>query len=391
MTNMRGGRSANETTRRPARGTAVGDERTDLDAPTLRSAESDVLRFQRLAGNRAVAAMLDRPQITWPRLGTVAELGVDAGVGTRTGAAADVEMPERDHAEGFVAPSAELQDVMGPPQVGGEEGSGTAAHATPSTVSAPSGIGISAPQPVSWAALNPAGDDGARAIPGPSVASLPAIQAAAGGSTGVVGWTSFPLATAKAPQFDFGTVASSPGGTGPPSFASTPTWKQHFYEGDSVCMFLGAARHATVLTEGGKAVFWNVSAAISARDSSAEGEHSNDIKLARDISIKEAETVLTDQVIGKTFPASGTQAQAEQRVLDKITSKITHAGLGNDQSLWAAKYETLYRKTLGRDNKAWHTFSLGNRKEIPPSQVDYDLTNGSTSVNVTPSANLIVY
>ena len=153
-------------------------------------------------------------------------------------------------------------------------------------------------------------------------------------------------------------------------------------------MFLDAARHPTTLTEGGKPVFWNVTGAISARDGQAEAKHANDIKQARDLSIKEAETVLTDHVIGKTFPAAGTQAQAEQKVLDKITSKLTHTGLGNDQTKWAAIYETLYRKTLTRDNNAWHTFALGGRVQNPAGEVDYTLNNGSTSINTTTSAAL---
>ena len=252
------------------------------------------------------------------------------------------------------------------------------------------GHGLGGAEPASWEQINGLDGEGAHAIPGPSVATLPTITAAAG-RTGVVGWTSFPLATAKAPEFDMGSVSSMPGGMGPPSWAANPTWKQHYYEGDSVCIFLDAGRHLSTLTEGGKAVFFEFSAAMSALDSAAEAEHSNDIKQARDLSIKEAETVLTDHVIGQPFASRGTKAEAEQLVLDKITSKLTHAGLGNDQTKWAAIYETLYRKTLTRDNKGWHTFSPGARSVNAAGEVTYKVSAGTTSINTMSSAALIVY
>jgi hypothetical protein len=325
-------------------------------APTYGSA----LQLGQQAGNRAVAGLLQQ----WD-----SHRSDDAGL-----------------AECYVALPPEVDQGPLEPVVDED-----AAHASVSAP-APTASGIGGAAPVSWAALNALDDDGcAHAIPGPSTATLAAIQAAAGGGTGVVGWTSFPLATAKAPQFDLGAVSSAPGGMGPPSWSCTPKWVQHYYEGDSVCMYLAAGRHPTALTEAGKPVFFQVTAAISARDGQAEAEHSNDIKQARDISIKEAETLLTDHIIGQTFPATGTQAEAEQKVLDRITAKLTHAGLGNDQTKWAGIYETLYRKTLGRDNKGWHTFALGARTTNPAGEVTYELTNGTTSINTTTSAALIVY
>lgn len=328
-----------------------------------RPTESALLRLQGQAGNRAVASLVQR-------LGSPG-VGASRAVG----------------AECFVDLPSGLAQGLAPP---GEE---EAALATLSPSAAPAAAHrLADAAPVSWAALNAVDrDDGASAIPGPSIATLAAIQAAAGGGTGIVGWTSFPLGTAKAPQFDMGSVSSAPGGMGPPSWSSTPTWRQHYYEGDSVCMYLDAGRHPTTLTEGGKAVFFQVSAAISTRDGQAEAEHSNDIKQARDISIKEAETVLTDHIIGKPFPAAGTKAEAEQHVLDRITAKLTNAGLGNDQTKWAAIYEALYRKTLQRDNKGWHTFSLGARTTNAAGEVTYALANGTTSINTTASNTLIVY
>ena len=321
----------------------------------LGAREAALLRLQGQAGNRAVASLVQR-------------MGAEPSA-----------------AECFLALPADLdalpagldQEVAGP---AGAQVAATAAS------------GIAGAAPVSWAALNGADrEDGAAAILGPGIATLAAITAANGGNTGGIGWTSFPLATAKAPQFDMGAVASTPGGMGPPSWACTPTWKQHYDEGTNVCMFLDAGRHPTTLLSGGKPVFFQLSAAMSALDGQAEGEHANDIKQARDISIKEAETVLNDHIIGKTLASAGSKAEAEQKVLDEITTKLTHAGLGNDQTKWAAIYETLYRKTLQRDNKLWHTFGVTARTVNAAGEVTLEVGPGSTSINTMASAALIVY
>lgn len=348
--------------------TGIADEasRSTASPARARPHELALLRLQAQAGNRAVAGLVQR--LAAQPAGASAALGADC----------------------FIALPPELEAGVAPPGVEEEE---EAALATVSGSATPAAAQrVADASPVSWAALNGADlDDGASAIVGPSIATLAAIQAAAGGGSGVIGWTSFPLGTAKAPQFDMGSVSAAPGGMGPPAWISTPTWKQHFYEGDTVCMFLDAGRHPTTLTEGGKPVFFQVSAAISARDGQAEGEHANDLKQARDISIKEAETVLNDHIIGKTFPAAGTQAEAEQHVLDRIAAKLTHAGLGNDQTKWAGIYETLYRKTLQRDAKGWHTFAPGARTVNKAGEVTYAVANGTTSIGVTSSATLIVY
>jgi hypothetical protein len=359
-------------------------ERASARRTVSPSSDPALTQLRHQAGNRAVARLLLQRQEE--KLEPAEDHGPGQVPALPFWALPQSTAPEPDHAECFVA---------WPPEVESESDAGGSAEGAAGVAalrsSAPTSRGLTGAVQASWAAIGTGDGDGARAIPGPSVATLAAIQAAAGGSTGTVGWTSFPMGTAKAPQFDMGSVSSSPGGMGPPSWSSTPTWTQHFYEGDSVCMFLGAGRHPTTLTEGGKAVFFELSAAMSSRDSDAEAEHSNDIKRARDISIKEAETVLTDHVIGTTFPSRGTKAEAEQLVLDRITSKLTNAGLGNDQTKWAGIYETLYRKTLERDNKAWHTFGLGPRTVNAAGEVTYALNAGTTSINTTTSTALIVY
>ncbi|QHT57286.1 hypothetical protein GXP71_15190 [Cellulomonas sp. H30R-01] len=193
----------------------------------------------------------------------------------------------------------------------------------------------------------------------------------------------------KAPKFDFGTKAV-PGGAGPATYTCSPTWLQHMDEGTNICQFVGAGTHKTTGQQGGKDVFFELSAAIAARNSQAEAEHADDIKHARDISLTEAEQVLTDHVIGKTFPPMASAAEAEKKVLDEITAKLTHAGLGNDQTKWAGIYDTLFMKTGIRDRNGWHSFGAAGTRTTPAGIV-ITIGNGSTSIGTKSSADLITY
>ncbi|WP_124342965.1 hypothetical protein [Cellulomonas algicola] len=193
----------------------------------------------------------------------------------------------------------------------------------------------------------------------------------------------------KAPKFDFGTKPV-PGGAGPATYTCSPTWVQHMDEGTNTCQFVGAGVHKTIGQQGGKDVYFELSASIAARNSQAEAEHADDIKQARDISIKEAEQVLTDHVVGKTFPPMGSAAEAEKKVLDEITAKLTHAGLGNDQTKWAGIYDTLFMKTGIRDRNGWHSFGAASTRTTPAGIV-FTIGNGSTSIGTKSSADLITY
>jgi hypothetical protein len=110
---------------------------------------------------------------------------------------------------------------------------------------------------------------------------------------------------------------------------------------------------------------------------------------AYNMSLKEAEDLLVAHVYTKDFGPKPTQAAAEQMVLDTITANLTHAGLGNNKTTWAATYNTLFRKTLTRDTSAWHTFALTNRRTNPAGDVLYDLATGTTKF--VPTATVIKY
>ena len=219
----------------------------------------------------------------------------------------------------------------------------------------------------------------------PGAGTFDDIQAMRPGSNFVTGATSMPDGSYRAPQFEMGTAFTSPG-----AWASTPTWKQKHDEGDSECVYLPPGRYRTAKEENGKPVFLKVSEEISERIRAGEQEHADDIKHARDISLKEAEAVLDKHVIGTTFPAAATKQEAEQRVLDRITANLTHPGLGNDQSKWGEIYRMLYSKTEERDRKGWHKFSQAYREEAN-GEVTYTVVDVRTKIGETPSAKLIAY
>jgi hypothetical protein len=247
---------------------------------------------------------------------------------------------------------------------------------------------------------------------GPSPATLNKVQKVATFNPWRLGVTTFPTGTYKVPSFDFksvnkaaapakvakggkaGKVAKAPKAPAP-AWYSVPTLTQAAYEGDDVCLFVPAGTHKTApdvwKTEGGKPTFWIMPGPMAARDSAAEGEHSSDIKLAFKISLREAEDVLTKQVVGKAFGPKATQAAAETLVLDTIKAKLAHPKLGNDKTKWGGIYETLYRLTLQRDAKAWHTFGLGGRTTDKKGNVFYTINKGTTNVGTVPSSKIVKY
>ncbi|KQR17393.1 hypothetical protein [Cellulomonas sp. Leaf334] len=298
--------------------------------------------LQRTAGNRAVGEYLQHP----PTRSADAVVEVE-------------DEPESEGAEGIFA--------------------STATH------------GLGSPAAASGGAVL-AGLDGFEALAGPSVGSAADIMGGGSAPNGMrIGLTSAPDGY-KAPQFEFGTVAAmGPTAADPPTFTCTPTWKQHVDEGSNVCWYLPAGKHKSITQRGGKDVYITLSAAMSTLDERAEREHADDIKQARDISIQEAETLLTLHVIGKTFPAAATATAAQQHVLDAITASLTHPGLGNDQSTWAATYDRLFMKTGVRDVKKWHNFGETGPPVVTATQIVHTVAAGSTSIGTTSSAALIVY
>jgi hypothetical protein len=143
--------------------------------------------------------------------------------------------------------------------------------------------------------------------------------------------------------------------------------------------------------------------AMARRNYGAELEHSNDHKHAYKISLKEAEKVLRWYVVGRNFGPKPTQAAAEQMVLDRIQRRLTHNQLGTDKTQWGAKYRMLSLKTLGRDDKGWHSFDTGNRREVSEykgtgaakvkvvTKVIYDIVKGTTRIGRVPSRRVIKY
>jgi hypothetical protein len=367
----------------------MGDERVNQHAtevqpdqpthaaslPALAPNVAQILALQRSAGNAAVARMLEAdcfvtpPDPSEPTEGETEEERQQrlAGGGGQPGEAPHDE--EAEHASAILNPWA----------------------ASPAPAPAWGAEAIAGPKPMSWGAVQPTAlPDGAAAISGPTSADLKTVQHAGSGTNlWRLGITTWP-AGAKAPTFDFNT-SSKTGSGGAVEWYAAPTLTQSADEGSNQCLFVDAGTHKTEHSEAGKDVYWIMSGPMSAADSNAELEHSQDMKLAYEISLKEAEDVLKAKVVGKTFGPKASEAEAKQAVLDTITGNLTHPGLGSDQTKWAATYETLYRKTLERDAKKWHSFGLGNRTVMPSGDISYKINAGSTSIGVTPSKDIVKY
>jgi hypothetical protein len=235
-------------------------------------------------------------------------------------------------------------------------------------------VGGSSSKPSSWAALQDMPKKHGAFISGPPVGKSLA-DVAAGGGAGAAGYTDWPSGY-KAPAFEFNATQ-----TGTDWFAR-PTLKTAAAEGTSKSLFTSAGKHKTSDQEGGKDVYWNFSAAISTLVETGEQEHCDDFAEAYKISLKEAEGVISTNLVGKAFGPKPTKAEAEGLVLAEITSKLTHAGLGNDQTKWAGKYSTLFYKSLERDKDppGWHSIVKGARSVDASGNVVYEIEKGSSQI-----------
>jgi hypothetical protein len=244
--------------------------------------------------------------------------------------------------------------------------------------------------PVPWGANQAeagldAGDSPA-AIMGPAPKTLKFVQSVYFVDPGRLGITTWPVAY-KVPKYDPNTSIK---------WYATPKLTTKADEGNSNAYFVPAGLHPTLHVEKGAPVFWDMSAAMAARDSNAELEHSRDFKYAYEISLKEAQKILDKHIVGKVIGPEASKVAAENKVKAIIAAKLTHKALGNDQTKWGAQYEMLQKKTLTRDAKLWHTFGLGNRKETKDKKgkvlkVTYKVNKGSTKIGVVKSKTIIKY
>ncbi len=374
MGNVNRGELGEEQAHEPLRGAESSAARAP--SPALAPGVSQILALQRSAGNAAVTRLLAARCLVAP---------------PDPSEQLDEESEEETEEEGEQSSAS-----AGGPENGAEDRSMSASvgmwadHPSPTAPRGPSFQAIAGPSATSmWGALQPSPGGASRtmaAIAGPTVGSLAAIQHR---NPWAFGDTSDPHPTSKAPQFDFHTSRKK-GADGKDQWFAAPKLTVNAYEGDAHCLFLAAGTHLTTHKEGGLGVSWIVSAAMSALDSGAEGEHSDDFKHAFAISLKEAEDVLTKHVIGKTFGPKASEAEVKTAVTDAIAGNLTHAALGSDQSKWSDAYFKLTGKSQERDAKQWHTFQLGSRKKTAAG-VTYEVNAGLTSIGVTPSSKIVTY
>jgi hypothetical protein len=279
--------------------------------------------------------------------------------------------PEEEPRPNEAAPEAAESSEEGPEEERPEEES-----------SAPAMIAIR-PQPVSLAAMRHIATGNGPRISGPPVGkSLADVWA--GGGAGVGGYTDWP-AGYKAPDF-----AHNAAQTGS-DWNAKPTLTTAANEGASGSFYISAGTHKTGTQEGGKDVYYKLSAAMSNLVKVGEQEHCDDYAEAYKISLKEAETIINTKLVGNTFGPKPSQAEAEKLVLDAITANLTHAGLGNDKTKWASTYKTLYEKTLTRDTSGWHSMSTGARSVNAAGDITYTIAAGTSQIGTgTHLSNSII-
>jgi hypothetical protein len=203
------------------------------------------------------------------------------------------------------------------------------------------------------------------------------------------GFTGWP-ARYRAPDFDFNTTSNAKALPEAPEWYSQPRASTAAFEGSSTSYYIAAGKYNTGLQETGKNVYWNFSPTISSLIKTGEQEHCNDFAEAYRISLKEADTVMNSFIVGKTFGPKLAKADAEHLVLSEITTRLTHAQLGNDKTQWAAKYRMLYGKTKTRDTRGWHTISLAART-VDATGVTYEVVQGTSTIPGPASDTIITY
>jgi hypothetical protein len=240
------------------------------------------------------------------------------------------------------------------------------------------------PRPISMAALRGIAQGNGVQISGPPVGkSLAAIWAGGGAST--AGYTDWPTGY-SAPDFEFNATLT---GT---DWNAKPTLKTAANEGTSGSFYTSAGTHKTGTQEGGKDLYWKYTAAISNLVKVGEQEHCDDYAEAYKISLKEAETIISTKLAGKTFGPKPSKVEAEKLVTDEITANLTHAGLRNDKTKWASIYRTLYQKTLSRDTSGWHSISLGARTvDAVTGDITYEVVKGTSQIGTHASNTIIKY
>jgi len=364
----------------------------------LPAMQAELLELQRAAGNQAVSGILNCfVEPGQEQQGGESRLAQSQAVGESLWARRRSRTPEGSAS--IAVPTAQGESLWAQHNNGGGGavgGSGTDAAALPGEAiwaSESSADSLVAPLASLWAASAP-GIPPALAVVGPVAKALNVVQNVNTFNGFRLGVTTFATGS-KAPSYN-SSINSKKNKKGVVEFYAHPKWGSKAFEGNSQAFYIDSGWHKTVHVEAGAPVFWYMSPAMSSRDRDAEAEHSNDIKHAYKISLKEAHNILDSHIIGKAFGPAASKADAENKVKAAIKKKLAHPRLGDDQTMWAAKYTLLQQKTLTRDKSKWHTFSLESRKEVKNKKgvvqkVTYRIKKGSTLINVVKSSKLIKY
>src|SRR5262249_15789099 len=216
------------------------------------------------------------------------------------------------------------------------------------------------PRPASLSMLQRVADQGGAFVSGPPVGTGLAEVVALGGA-GTLGWTYFPSGF-KAPDFDFNTtMGAGAGAASGLNWTCDPTLKSNASEGTADSFYTSAGKYNSGRKESNKDVYYNFSPTTSSLIKTGEQEHCDDHMEAYKISLQEAESVLKQNVVGKTFGPAASESDAENLALKAIDDNLNHKALGSDKTKWADTYRTLFKKTSMRDRSKWHNLSKGAR------------------------------
>jgi hypothetical protein len=246
------------------------------------------------------------------------------------------------------------------------------------------------PRPVSSTMLQHVAERDGAFVSGPPVGTSRDKIIAMGGAK-TLGWTPYP-SEFKAPDFDFNTaMGAGAGAASGLNWTCDPILRNNAFEGNADSFYTSAGKYRDVSgKESGKDVYLNFSPSISSLIQAGEQEHCDDHAEAYKISLQEAESVLKQNVVGKTFGPAASASDAENLVLQAIDDKLTHKALGSDKAKWAYTYRTLFEKTKIRDTSKWHTLATGARTETS-SDITYEIIQGAAQVGSHPSSSIIKY
>jgi hypothetical protein len=241
------------------------------------------------------------------------------------------------------------------------------------------------PQPISFAALQAMPKARGFFVYGPPVGKPLSFIQSGGGTGSAAGYTDYPKGHLP-PDVDYNATQTGS------DWIAKPTLKTAAKRGKVGSYYTAAGTYDTGTTTAGDfKVYWKFSKAISDLVKKGEQEHCDDYDIAFKLSFQEAEDILNNHIVGKTFGPKPTKADAEAAVRAEIGGKLVHPTLGTDAQHWLIAFGTLANKTSTRDNSGWHSMSTGASYVDKSNNIVREVVAGSSQIGTHSSNSLITY